>query len=123
MPESYTIALDYSKQLASGELYAHIDYLYKDEYSLEFIDNSISQFRSEVDGLVNANIGFRSGDGWSVQLWGMNLTDELIVLYGQDFWFSLYGPSLNTNPELFNASFGPRYAEPRTYGLTVGYEF
>ena len=123
VPESFTFALDYSKQLDSGEFYAHIDYLYKDEYSLEFIDNSISQFRAQVDGQINANMGYRAENGWSVQLWGMNLTDELILLYGQDFWFSLYGASLGTNEALFEASFGPRYAEPRTYGLTVSYEF
>lgn len=123
VPESFTFALDYAKQFLSGEFYAHVDYLYKDEYSLEFIDNNIPQFRTEVDGQINANLGYRSNGGWSVQLWGMNLTDELVVLYGQDFWFSLYGPSLNSNPELTNASFGPRYAEPRTYGLTLSYEF
>ncbi|MEO1080097.1 MAG: TonB-dependent receptor [Pseudomonadota bacterium] len=123
VPESFTFALDYVRQLGAGEFYAHVDYLYKDEYSLEFIDNSINQFRAEVDGQINANLGYRSENGWAVQLWGMNLTDELILLYGQDFWFSLYGPSLNTNPELFEASFGPRYAEPRTYGLTFSYEF
>jgi iron complex outermembrane receptor protein len=123
VPESFTFALDYAKQLSSGEIYAHIDYLFKDEYSLEFMDNSIPQFRSEVDGQINANLGYRSDNGWALQLWGMNLTDEIIVLYGQDFWFSLYGPSLGSNPELTNASFGPRYAEPRTYGLTLSYEF
>ena len=106
-----------------GEFYAHLDYLKKDEYSLEFIDNSIPQFRTEIDGWVNANFGYRSDNGWAVQVWGKNLTDELVVLYGQDFWFSLYGASLGTNEELFNASFGPRYMEPRTYGVSVSYEF
>lgn len=95
----------------------------KDEYSLEFIDNNISQFNSEVDGQVNANLGFRFDNGWGIQAWGKNLTDEITVLYGQDFWFSLYGPSLSTNPALFNSSFGPRYTEPKTYGLTITYEF
>ncbi|MEO0998478.1 MAG: hypothetical protein AAFX58_13255, partial [Pseudomonadota bacterium] len=108
--------------LAGGEWYAHVDYLKKDEYSLEFIDNNIRQFRSEVDGQINANVGYRSDNGWGVQIWGKNLTDELIVLYGQDFWFSLYGPSLS-NAALFDASFGPRYAEPRTYGISFSYDF
>lgn len=122
VPNTYLGAIDYSINTARGEFYAHLDYLKKDEYSLEFIDNSISQFRTEVDGLLNANLGFRSDNGWGVQLWAKNLTDELVVLYGQDFWFSLYGASLS-NPALFDASFGPRYTEPRTYGMSVTYEF
>lgn len=123
VPETVILGLDYSRSVSGGEFYAHADYLSKDEFSLEFIDNAIPQFRNEVDGQINANFGYRSDDGWSVQVWGKNLTDELITLYGQDFWFSLYGPSLGTNPALFNASFGPRYAEPRTYGVAFSYEF
>jgi iron complex outermembrane receptor protein len=122
VPNTYLASLDYSTMLSSGEFYAHIDYLKKDEYTLEFLDNSIPQFRSEVDGQVNANLGYRFNNGWGIQAWGKNLTDEITVLYGQDFWFSLYGPSLS-NPELFNSSFGPRYTEPKTYGMTITYEF
>tara|TARA_E500000305_G_scaffold27473_1_gene20963 strand:- start:853 stop:3039 length:2187 start_codon:yes stop_codon:yes gene_type:complete len=80
VPESFTFSLDYAKQFPTGEFYAHVDYLYKDEYSLEFIDNSIPQFRTELDGQINANLGYRANNGWSVQIWGMNLTDELVVL-------------------------------------------
>ena len=123
VPETIILALDYNRATDNGEWYGHVDYLQKDEWSLEFIDNAISQFRTEVDGQINANFGYRANNGWSVQVWGKNLTDELVVLYGQDFWFSLYGPSLGTNPALFDASFGPRYTEPRTYGVTVSYEF
>lgn len=122
VPTTIIAGLSYSAETTHGEWYAHLDYLKKDEYSLEFIDNSISQFRSEVDGQINANFGFLANNGWSVQLWGKNLTDELVVIYGQDFWFSLYGDSLS-NPALFDASFGPRYAEPRTYGVSFSYEF
>ncbi len=122
VPDTLILAVDYSAETTNGEWYVHLDYLNKDEYSLEFIDNAITQFRSEVDGQINANLGFRADNGWSVQLWGKNLTDELIVLYGQDFWFSLYGPSLS-DPALFESSFGPRYAEPRTYGVSFTYDF
>ncbi len=124
VPDSYTVALDYSKEFESGEFYAHIDYLQKDPYALEFIDNSASQFLSEVEGQINANFGYKSESGWAVQVWGKNLTDEDVVLYGQDFWFSLYSnDSITANPDLLNASFGPRYNEPKTYGLTLSYDF
>ncbi len=123
VPLAYTIALDYRKDLARGTFYAHADLLHRDEYSLEFIDNSIPQFRADVDGRLNANIGYQSEQGWGVELWATNLTNENIVIYGQDFWFSLYGPSLGDNPDLFNASFGPRYAEPRMWGVSASYSF
>tara|TARA_B110000003_G_scaffold41197_1_gene38274 strand:- start:1745 stop:4066 length:2322 start_codon:yes stop_codon:yes gene_type:complete len=123
VPNSYVAALDYTQSLAGGEFYAHIDYLKKDEYTLEFIDNALPQFRSKVDGQINANLGYRSKRGWSIQAWGKNLTDEEIVLYGQDFWFSLYNlDSVSANANLFDSSFGPRYAEPRTFGVTFSYE-
>ena len=59
-----------------------------------------------------------------MQIWGKNLTDELIVLYGQDFFFIAYDAvRAFANPDLFNSAFGPRYTEPRTYGVSVSYEF
>lgn len=123
IPLSYTIALDYRQGVGNGSVYVHADLLHRDEYTLEFFDNSVPQFRSKVDGRVNANIGYQSDRGWAVELWATNLTNENIVIYGQDFWFNLYGPSLNDNPELFNASFGPRYAEPRMWGVSASYSF
>ena len=123
VPESYILGLDFEMDAGNGGgWYFHADYVVKDEYSLEFIDNSIPQFRTEIDGMLGANIGYNSGNGWGVQVWGKNLTNEIVILYGQDFWFSLYGPSLG-NDALFSAAFGPRYSDPRTYGVTVSYEF
>lgn len=122
VPNSIVAALDYTFEFDGGSFYAHLDYLDRDEYSLEFIDNSIPQFRTSVDGEINANLGIELNNGWDIKVWGKNLSDERSLLYGQDFWFSLYGASLS-DPELFNASFGPRYNEPRTYGVSVSYEF
>lgn len=124
VPNTYLASINYRNELDNGnQFYFNIDYMQKDEYSLEFIDNSLPQFRSKVDGMLNANIGITLDNGWDVQIWGKNLRDEDVVLYGQDFWFSLYGASLGDNEELFNASFGPRYVDPRTYGLSVRYRF
>lgn len=122
VPNSVVAALDYTREIGSGSFYAHVDYLDRDEYSLEFIDNSIPQFRTSVDGEINANFGVELDNGWDIRVWGKNLSDERSLLYGQDFWFSLYGASLS-NPDLFNASFGPRYNEPRTYGISASFEF
>lgn len=123
VPNSYIFGADYVADTANGEFYFHVDYLIKDEYSLEFMDNSIPQFRSKVDGMLNVNFGLNFENGWGVQVWGKNLRDENVVLYGQDFWFSVYGPTIGTNPEVTNASFGPRYGDPRTYGISLSYDF
>jgi iron complex outermembrane recepter protein len=123
VPNTYIAGLDYVTDIANGQFYFHADYLVKDEYSLEFMDNSIPQFRSKVDGMLNVNLGMNFENGWGVQIWGKNLRDENVVLYGQDFWFSVYGPTIGTNPEVTNASFGPRYGDPRTYGISLSYDF
>lgn len=126
IPNTYTVSLDYLKELDNdAEIYFHVDFTHKDEYSLEFIDNSIPQFRSGLDSDLNANLGYRFPNSkWEIQIWGKNLTNENVVLYGQDFWFSLYnGASVGGNAALFNSSFGPRYTAPRTWGATVSYEW
>lgn len=122
VPQSFLFALDYSVDTAKGMRYFHTDYVVKDEYSLEFIDNSIPQFRSQIDGMLNMNFGYKADSGWGIQVWAKNMTDETVILYGQDFWFSLYGESLS-NDALFNSAFGPRYSPPRTYGVNFSYEF
>ncbi len=59
---------------------------------------------------VNANIAFYSPDDkWHVNVWGKNLTDELI-----------YQGTFILNSSRTNAGF---MAPPRTVGVTVGYNF
>jgi iron complex outermembrane receptor protein len=59
---------------------------------------------------VNANISVTSPDGrWTVNAWGKNLTDETI-----------YVGTFILNSSRTNAGF---LAPPRTYGVTVGYNF
>jgi iron complex outermembrane receptor protein len=124
IPNTYIARLSYETVLSGGSsLYASIDYTKKDEYSLEF--NDVPQFRSEVDGLINARLAYKfADDGWEIAAWGKNLTDEDIVIYGQDFWFSYYdSASYGTNPEIANETAQPRYGDPRTYGVTLSYTF
>jgi iron complex outermembrane receptor protein len=59
-------------------------------------------------GLLNGSILWTSADdGFSVRLWGKNLTDRIYTL------------SVNQAPGTTAAS----YAAPRTYGITVGKKF
>ena len=124
VPYTYIAALDYSTPLANGgQLSMGVDFTHKEPYGLEF--NDVPQFVSEVEALVNARISYRfPGDQWEISLWGKNLTDEDIVVYGQDFWFALY----DTNTFLVDQAIQtetaqPRYADPLTWGITVGYSF
>ena len=61
--------------------------------------------------IVNARIGFSWGDsGSEVVLWGRNLTDERY--YAGSFDAPVQSGRMNSYP-----------AEPRTYGLAIGYKF
>lgn len=130
MPE-HTINAGFSTNsvLASGwSVVTRADYLYKSEYQSEL--NPDPAFTTGVDGLINAGLTLISPDGrWSFGLWGKNLTDEDIVIYGQDFRFMTYtfdeayndaSPDFNPAAAVSNM---PRYAAPRTYGLTATFKF
>ena len=68
-------------------------------------DNELSQ---SGYGLLNGSILWTSAhDGYSVRLWGKNLTDRIYPL------------NVNQSPGATAAS----YAAPRTYGITVGKKF
>ena len=81
---------------------------YKDEiYFSQFNHDALSQ---DSVTTLNANILFTSPDErWTVNAWGKNLTDETI-----------YMGTFILNSSRTNAGF---LAPPRTYGLTVGYQF
>lgn len=81
---------------------------YKDEiYFSQFNHDALSQDSATT---LNANILFTSPDDrWTVNAWGKNLTDETI-----------YMGTFILNSSRTNAGF---LAPPRTYGLTVGYQF
>jgi len=81
---------------------------YKDQvYFSQFNHDALSQ---DAVTTVNANILLSSPDEhWTVNLWGKNLTDE-----------EIYMGTFILNSSRTNAGF---MAPPRTYGLTVGYNF
>ena len=80
---------------------------------------------SEQSGytLYNASVGFTSADGsWQATVWGKNLTDkEYVTLYSRSRDATLNGALLAGQPaeEGVQASTG----DPRSYGLTVKYNF
>jgi iron complex outermembrane recepter protein len=101
-----TLNIEYREPLAQerGEL----------AYTLNTVISSSSYYapnneiRQPGYGLLNASILWTSAhDGYSVRLWGKNLTDKT------------YAFSVNQSPGATAAS----YAAPRTFGITVGKKF
>lgn len=90
------------------KLVAMTDFNWRDEHYLEVVNTPASQ----VDGywLVNARLALGAEDGsWEVALWGKNLGDEEYATYINDV--SSFGFVLNI------------YGQPRTYGVSVDYNF
>lgn len=123
IPNTYMAALDYEYPFGNGDsISAHVDFTRKDRYGLEF--NDAPQFDSRTESLINANLGYKLSSGWELSIWGQNLTNEDIVIYGNDFWFTFYdGATAFANPAVLTETSQPRYSAPRTYGVTVRYSF
>lgn len=92
----------------NGEFFVGIDSYYRSEFSSS---PSPSRYLN-VDGytLVNARIGLRSDDSWSVFLWSRNLTDR-------DYFEQLLPGAGNTG------HYAAVLGDPRTWGATVRYTF
>jgi iron complex outermembrane receptor protein len=101
-----TINIDYRQPLArdAGTLNFDVNAVINSSYYFA-PDNEL---RQPGYGLLNASILWTSAQsGYSVQLWGKNLTDRIYAL------------SVNQSPGATAVS----YAAPRTYGITVGKKF
>jgi iron complex outermembrane receptor protein len=87
---------------------AALEAAYKDEvYFTAFNYPALGQ---DAVTTINANVKFTSADEtWSLNLWGKNLTDELI-----------YTGTFIINGSRTNAGM---LAPPRTFGATIGYNF
>ena len=119
----------YEAGLANGGVVTFsADWQYKSEYSLEL--NEDPAFFSRTPGLLNGSIAYETPNGdWQFTLWGKNLTNKNVVIYGNDLRFFSYSFGEAFNP--FDPRFDPakagskivRYAEPRTYGVTARLSF
>ena len=101
------VAATYRWSVGSYEAFVRADYDY--ESNVTVIENVPSDVASRSVSTVNASAGLAK-DGWDVQLWGHNLTDD-------DYLVSAF-PSV--------AQFGSYSgypSQPRTYGVTVRKRF
>ena len=78
---------------------------YQGEANTIFEDDPL--YKVDAYAVVNASLGVRSEAGWSVSLWAKNLFDKY-------YWSAVAS----------NANVVVRFAnQPRTWGLTLGYDF
>jgi iron complex outermembrane receptor protein len=104
-----SIAAEYSWDLANAELTARGEFTYSDEYYLTAF-NEEPDFQDSYE-LANLFLTYRNENGMSVGAFVRNLEDELIKTSGYTTIVSLGTPSFTA------------YLPPRTYGITLGYEF
>lgn len=99
-----TIGALYTVPLQSGEFIFSGDYSVEDD-TWSLVANSPPHALTRGPTLLNARIKYESVQGWSVAVWGKNLTDE-------QYWRASTAGSFTT------------YAsEPQTYGIDLGWKF
>jgi iron complex outermembrane receptor protein len=111
---SYTLALDYHRPLALGAVFFNVNYAWQDEVSTSV--NVTDESFIDSYGLLGGAIGWSDislGEAGSLRLmlWGKNLTDEEYSVVGTSAWSSFGAADVQT------------FGDPRTYGLTLTYEY
>lgn len=120
---SISIAPRYDLDLASGaRLTFAADYSYRSKVPLAEANN-VPDFlvdRSQVN-LLNGRVEYTSSNGkWNLSLWGKNLTNEAIVSGAYDMSTFTITPAERAAG---NRTYWTLYNIPRTYGLTLKYDF
>ncbi|GGD61283.1 TonB-dependent receptor [Lacimicrobium alkaliphilum] len=106
---SFNMAATYEWETDAGYWSARLDYQYQDEYFFDNSNDPLTHVDSETT--LNASVQLASlDDTWSVQLWGKNLTDEQNIAST-----TVYAAWDNT---VFSS-----YKAPRTFGVSVTYQF
>ena len=100
---SYSVALDYRRNLGANTLSAGLSYTWQDDYFTGA--SNVPEFLIDDYALVNARIAYAwNNDRWTVKLWGKNLADEDFV--------RIRGTS---------GAIAEYYGPPRTYGVNLTY--
>lgn len=112
---SVTAALDYSLPVGFADLNMHLGFSYQDGTVTS--TNSADNLNTDDRGLIDANISLSNievGSGkLNVSLWGKNLADEEYLIVAT-------AALANSGFSIFDWS---TFGDPRTYGLTLTYEY
>ncbi|MGQ9425791.1 TonB-dependent receptor [Gilvimarinus sp. F26214L] len=113
---SATGAATYDFQLGNLNAFAHLDFRFTDEHNTgSDLDPEKVQ---DAFTVWNGRVGVRSADEtWTAELWARNLTDE-------DYYQVVFdSPSQNFAGVQPLESYSAYLGDPRTFGVTVGYNF
>jgi iron complex outermembrane receptor protein len=104
---SWSLGSELTFPLLGGELFVQGDYASRDEFYSN--PNNLPVTLNESLSLLNGRVGWNSPQGtWSVAAWGKNLTDEETQIWNTRSFLGIPRAS---------------YTEPRTYGLSVRWNF
>jgi len=102
-----------------GEITLRGEGVYKSRHFLEASNQD--PYSTKYNHVLDASISYKSDDGrLSLSVWGKNLTDKTIVIYGQHAAGLFYLSGSEPGAELTSS---PRYAEPRMYGVSLNVAF
>ena len=82
---SYTLKLDWSREIGSGEVLLHADYVFEENTVNENDPNFYEELRGlphylDDSEMLNARLAWISGDGhYEIALWGRNLLDKELI--------------------------------------------
>ncbi len=109
---TFNTAIQYDGTFGNGGSWmSRLEYNYVDErYAAEGAVGTREYLLPDYS-VLNARIGFRtSDDHWGVYFWGKNLTNE-------------QEPTEARFSAFITPRYAQRYLDPRTYGLSIGYQF
>lgn len=116
--------VDYDIPLAGGTINMHGDLSYRSRALFNYFGQAQlsngAQLSQPAYINVNGQIRFKSESGWSIAVYGQNLTDRLVRT-----WMDVLSNYSSPPSPLINRGTltGARFAAPRTYGLRVGVSF
>jgi len=116
VPEnSFTVALDYRQPLRNGQLHGRVGYAYKDEAltSVNTTDNVNIDDYALVDASLSwgdVQLGSLPGT-FQIMLWGKNLADEEYAIISTAAWGFVGANVVST------------FGDPRTYGVSLSYDY
>ena len=100
--------LTYNFELFGAYSYVRVEHIYEEE--VQIVDNIPADIASREINTFNASAGISFDNGFDLNLWGRNLTNDEYLL--------------SAFPSVAQAgSFSGYPNQPRTYGLTLKYNF
>ena len=118
---SASLSLDHSISIGDGQLETFLTVSHNSGYYFGILE-SVGTGGLDDDAYTLVNLRttyYPAGDNWSIALWGSNLTDEYYFSGGYNATGINAAIGTGSPADIIEAN----EALPRTYGITIGYEF